>query len=437
MVRLLCRAHAGIEKMMEVKNPVKAMELLEQCQKGAVRLGELIEQAEGEGFATVHMLEDYCELVYQIYEEIGRGLQDDGSLIYQKLQECMGYIENSIRQDIKVSLEVVFLPYRAEKWDFMESIWEAAQADPLCTAYVIPMPYYYKNISGVFQEMQYDGEEYPAHVPVTRYDDFDFGQHLPDVIFMQNPYDAYNSAVSVHPFFYSSNLKKFTERLIYVPCFMLDEFEKEDERAWKNMRYFAAMPGVANADKVMVQSEGVRRLYIDFLTNEAGENTRALWEQKITAAGSPKQDKERRNTGILGIPKEWEEMIKKKSGGYKKVLLYGTSMSVLSQYGEQYLEKLQNVIFSFVDKQEEAVIWWRPQPLSMLREALLPEKSALYLKYEELVKNYQNKKIGIYDETAEEERAAELCDAYYGDGGSMLRFFYRQQKPIMIQGMEV
>ena len=46
---------------------VTVKELLEQCQQSAVILGQTIEVEEGEGTAAVHVLEEYCEQVYQIY----------------------------------------------------------------------------------------------------------------------------------------------------------------------------------------------------------------------------------------------------------------------------------------------------------------------------------------------------------------------------------
>ena len=41
------------------------------------------------------------------------------------------------------------------------------------------------------------------------------------------------------------------------------------------------MPGVISADKVFVQSKNMRQLYIDKLTEFAGEETREIWENKI------------------------------------------------------------------------------------------------------------------------------------------------------------
>ena len=147
-------------------------------------------------------------------------------------------------------------------WDSLESVWKAAEEDEDCDVYVIPIPYYDKNPDGSFREMHYEGEQYPDYVPVTWYEDYDFGEHQPDVIFIHNPYDECNYVTSVHPFFYSKNIKRFTEKLVYIPYFILEEPEPEDEEAVKNIAHFCTLPGVIYADRVVVQSEKMRQIYI-------------------------------------------------------------------------------------------------------------------------------------------------------------------------------
>lgn len=106
-------------------------------------------------------------------------------------------------------------------WDSLESVWMAAKADENCDAYVIPIPYYNKNPDGSFREMYYEGDQYPDYVPIVRYDNYDFAIHKPDIIYIHNPYDQYNYVTSIHPFFFSENLKRFTQNLIYIPYFIL------------------------------------------------------------------------------------------------------------------------------------------------------------------------------------------------------------------------
>lgn len=181
--------------------------------------------------------------------------------------------------------EIVFLPWKASMWDKLEPYWKEAVNSPDCDVYVIPVPYYYRNLDGSFRSVCYEGTDLPDYVPVTDYSDYDFETHYPDVVFIQNPYDGYNLTTSVHPLFYSERLRQYTDHLVYIPWFTLDETEPEEPKTMYNMRYYAAMPGVIYADAVIVQSEPVRKAYIDFLSGFVGEETRTLWEDKIKGGG--------------------------------------------------------------------------------------------------------------------------------------------------------
>ena len=79
------------------------------------------------------------------------------------------------------------------------------------------------------------------------------------------------------------NLAMHTDKLTYIPYFVTDEIDKDDERAYKIMNYYVTMPGVVYSDRVIVQSEGIRNLYIKKLIEFFGEESEAEWEDKIEA----------------------------------------------------------------------------------------------------------------------------------------------------------
>ena len=252
-LKVLEEAHEEIRAAIENRNYPGALGLLEDCQQGAITLGEMIEAAEGEGCAVILLLEKYCELVYQCHEKIMQGETGNGNKVYKLLRSYLRKIESSIKNDIKERTEAVFLPYKASMWDSLESVWKAADEDPDCDAYVIPIPYYDRKSDGSFGKMHYEGDQYPEYVPVTWYGDYDIEGRKPDMIFIHNPYDNTNFVTSVHPDFYSERLKQLTEKLIYIPYFILDEIEPDDQRAIGKMAHFCTCPGVLNADKVVVQ----------------------------------------------------------------------------------------------------------------------------------------------------------------------------------------
>ncbi|MDE7476467.1 MAG: hypothetical protein K2M91_00715, partial [Lachnospiraceae bacterium] len=70
LVSQMEEAHDQIKKYIGQGNIQPAMELLEDCQNGGITIGTLIETIEGEGHPTVSFLEKYCELIYQIHDDL-------------------------------------------------------------------------------------------------------------------------------------------------------------------------------------------------------------------------------------------------------------------------------------------------------------------------------------------------------------------------------
>lgn len=435
-MNLLSRAHQEIKKAIEKKNTEVSLDLLSQCQEGAIQLGEIIEADEGEDFVTIPIIEHYCEQVYQIYERVQNHLPINAGQTYKSLRKTQIELENSIKHDIPERIEAVFLPYKASMWDSLESVWKAADEDPSCDAYVIPIPYFDRNPDGSFREMHYEGDQYPKYVPITDYETFDFAAHAPDMIFIHNPYDDCNYVTSVHPNFYSKNLKKYTEKLIYIPYFVLGEVDPDNKEAVEGMAHFCTAPGVLNADQVIVQSEDMRKVYINVLTEAAGEKTRPIWEKKILGLGSPKYDKVLdASEEEYEVPEHWKEILYKPDGSRKKVILYNTSVTALLQQEDKMLEKMKSVFQTFKDSQEDVALLWRPHPLIQATiESMRPQ---LWIDYKNLVEQYQEEGWGIYDDTADLDRAISMCDAYYGDGSSLVQLCQKAGKPVMIQNVDI
>lgn len=412
-----------------------AAALLEECQEGAITLGNKIEEIKKDGAASaVGALERYCEAVYVVHEIILEQPNPDIEALGQKLDEAIREVESCVGQSVLKRKEVVFLPYKASAWDSLESVWEAADADPDCDAYVIPIPYYNKDIEGNFGEMHYEADQYPDNVPITDYRAYDFGFRHPDAIYIHNPYDEYNLGSSVHPFFYAKNLRKFTDKLVYIPYFVLDEIKPTDERAVKTLRHFCMTPGVVYADTVIVQSEKMKQTYVDALSDWAGEETRSTWEKKILGLGSPKYDGTLRKKEKAQIPEEWRAILYKKDGTKRKVLLYCTELGSIFEHRAAALDKLESVLALAKEKQEEFALWWRPQPLSASTIRIMVPR--LRKRYEKIIAAYRAEGFGIYDDTDDLDRAICLSDAYYGDPCSVISRCQEAGLPIMVQNVE-
>ena len=176
---------------------------------------------------------------------------------------------------------VVFMPYKSKYWENMEALWKEYSDNDEYNVVVIPLPYYYKNFDGTADYCE-DKGTYPDYVELTTYENYRFEQMNPEKIIIQNPYDEFNMTVTVHPAFYSRNLAIHTDDLIYMPYFKTEEIDENDMRAYKWMKEYVTMPGVVYADKVIVQSENIKKLYVKKLTEFLGEDSQKEWDDKIT-----------------------------------------------------------------------------------------------------------------------------------------------------------
>lgn len=433
IVTTLIRANDVISKVLK-SNPAGVIDTLIQSQEAAILLGTFIEENFKEKCAyLIELIENYCENLYQMSIRIW-----DESIcqkLYEEIKVQLVQLRDGIQADIPNDRkEIVFLPYKASMWDSLESVWKVANGDENADVYVIPIPYFDKNPDGTFKEEYYEGDLYPKYVPITKYDEYDFEKRKPDMIYIHNPYDEYNAVTSVHPFFYSKNLKKFTEKLIYIPYFILEEINPNDKEAVNNMKHFCTTPGVFNADKVIVQSEDMREIYINVLTEISGNTmeVRKYWEEKIDGSGSPKIDKVlNTKKEELEIPKEWLKIIQKPDGSWKRIIFYNTSIGALLESNEQMLEKIESVFETFKKNKEKVALLWRPHPL--IESTLTSMRPQLWEKYKNIRDKYIDEGWGIYDDTADMDRAVVLSDMYYGDRSSILNLCRKCNKKIMIQ----
>ena len=413
-----------------------ACSYLEMCQQRAIDFGTFIEGEEGEGHPTVKLLEEFCEVLYEIHEEIQseRGLSADSAKA--RLDTMVNRIEESANRDITITTVKLFLPYKASMWDSLESVWMKANEDPNCTAIVIPIPYFDKNPDGSVKEMHYEGNDYPENVPVLSFEHFDFMGVHPDEVYIHNPYDDLNYVTSVHPYFYSENIKKFTDKLIYIPYFILAEPDVDNQDVLDSLKGYVLSKGVVNADEVIVQSEQMREAYIRVLTDHFGADTRPKWEAKIKGTGSPKVERLLRMAKEeQDIPEEWKKIITKPDGSKKKIIFYNTSVVAMLNQEQKMIDKIEDALAVFKECKDDVALLWRPHPLTMATiESMVPE---IRDQYKKIIEDYRAEGWGIYDDTPDMDRAIIISDAYYGDPSSLVQLYEKLEKPIMIQNVDV
>ena len=220
---------------------------------------------------------------------------------------------------------------------------------------------------------------------------------------------------------------------------MLGEPDADHEKALDGIRHFCVTTGVFNADKVIVQSERMKKAYVkaltDFMKEHSGENTKEYWENKILGLGSPKMDKvlTTRKEDVM-VPEEWLKVIEKSDGSWKKIIFYNTSVQALLNHNEKMNAKIQDVLQVFKEKQEKVALIWRPHPL--IEATIKSVRTRLWEEYKEIVDTYKAEGWGIYDDTADLDRVIALSDAYYGDASSVVQLCQKAGVPVMIQNVE-
>ena len=295
------------------RNISTCLSRLSRMQEEAITFGTAIEQKKGEGTESVRVLEEYCDALYQAYnalsdltalkedgiekqkqtEEICRsadissGLQKELEKIANTLLYYPEKLQTALKKDFK--RQVVFLLYTVKHFESIRPLVDVLLQAEDMECKIIPIPYYDKYGDGSPKELHYEGDAFPKEYKITDYRTYDFVSELPDCIVINSPYDQFNQVWTVDPFFYSKEMKGYTNKLVYIPWFVTDEIDpnaKEDEKAFINMEYYVTVPGLFHSDLTIVQSEGMKKAYLAKIEEFAGKGVAKKMEKKIAGAGS-------------------------------------------------------------------------------------------------------------------------------------------------------
>lgn len=416
---ILCQAYEGFVGAFEEGQYELALGVLQKCQEIAIVLGTAIEKRFGEGHKTVGIAEKYCEVVYGLYSAVSEGNDDKINSYFQDMAVYTNSLEESIDKDIAARRVVVILPFKARYWSQLEDIYAREDNRDDTDVYVIPVPYYERNMMGQIDNVENalcDQVGYPDGVKIWDYLSVSIDKLCPNAIIFQNPYDIYNSAVTVNPKFYSDRLRTYTDELIYVPYADVADFGSEDGKACRNIKEIICKPGLLNADKVLLRSEKMRGIYIDNLSKFAGADSREIWEQKIELFASELI------TGDAPSDK-------------KKTILYYVSGSQLLISRENGINKIRRTLEIFKSNKDNIDIRW--YHMSLDDEILKQNAPEIYDAYLELVEEYKSLDIGTYDEAEDVEVAMKSSNAFYGDPGRIVTSMIVHGKPVMLQNVDI
>ncbi|MEG0687465.1 MAG: hypothetical protein RR466_02115 [Hungatella sp.] len=392
----------SMQEMQEVVMITEALEerqiLLGECQQAAATIGETIEKQVPDDSSMVPLLEQYCEEAYFMSEE---------AVVSQERLALLGSLIDRIRvlvRELPRTYQVVFMPYKAEMWDSLESVWKACQEDSRCECCVMPLPYYRYEAHEKKWNYCYDGDRFPKEVPITHYQDYSLELMRPELAYIHNPYDQENYITRIQPSFYSSELKKYVEKLVYVPYYIT-------AGAYDQVEF----PAFSHVDYMVMQSE---------FTKEFCKEMRCY--PKMIPLGSPKIDQ------VIHVcqkgaelPKDWKPVL-----AGKKTLMLNTSIGCFLKDGEMLLDKIKYVCDIFAQQDQVALIW-RPHPL--LEATIQSMRPQLWQKYCNLVTYFLENKLGVFDQTPEIEKTIALSDGYIGEEStSVVNLFEAVGKPVFV-----
>lgn len=406
MVETMLQIQDEISKRIRKSDYRTAKELLVSAQEGAIALGNALEQTDMDIRDVVSLLEEYCEAIYVLYSEIGS--QAEGKLsadsFYTEGRERLQRIRESIKA-MDCKLEVVFLPYKAAMWDCFETIWRAAAEDPSCECYVVPIPYY-EIIADGKPEMHYEGELLPDYVPVTSFLSYKLSEHMPDIVYIHNPFDDFNRVTSVHPDYYSHKIKEYADKLVYVPYYLAGTKIPESH---------LDLPAYRNVDFIILQNESQRA--------QMAKYTDA---HKLLVIGSPKAERMYELDRIKpSIPGEWRKAIDN-----KKVIMYNVSLSGFLKYGDAFFQKMRSV-FALCAKRKEITLIFRPHPL--LEATIKAMRPDMWQEYQQIKKRFLSSRCGILDDTPDISKTVAVCDGYMGEEStSVTKYFGVCGKPVFV-----
>ncbi len=414
LIDAIVEAHGQIRNISKSENINLVLKLLEGCQNLAINLGTMLEKYVRGNEEAVHMLEEYCEYVYQC----GEDLREERILMLERqIENVRRKVDEVLR---KKKEKVLFLSFRSSWWKCLEASYKKYVSRPDTEVSVISVPYYsgdgLAHIKGVICD---EKNHLPEDVEVTDINAYDFDKNHPDIIYTDYPYDGYCTTMDVAPFFYSENLRKYTNKLVYVPPFECMDPVSDTDRGCITMKLLIEQPAIVYADEVEVDSEVKKKLYVEYLTELSGRQE--YWEEKIKVR---QQEEKKQFLEDKGFSEEWN----KKIAG-RKVLIFRYSASYLLQYGKKALKKLSDSVATISEASEKIACIISPETGIDMVEKIDRE---LWKQYCDLFDVIRSDEDIIFDESREVDSHINKLNAYYGCAGNLAHRCRNAGIPVML-----
>ena len=397
--------------------------IFQNSQQLAADFGTLVENVIGENRESaktvVGSLEKYCEAVYIAFS----ALSESGSGDMKEIRKALDEVTEAAQKNIINRKEICFMPLGPAEMRSFETEYEKACDLPDTDVYVVPLPLMTKDIYGNVTmsdeeiSSQCDPKLYEGLVKeehLTDYSVYDPGLHLPDRIYIQNPYDGENPVLTVPPVFYAGNLRKYTYDLCFCFIGRTSEFGKDDLTDRYNLKNYVTVPGVIYSDKVYVQSENLKEQYIEALLEFAGDDTEYVWRDKLIVQDAAASQE------------------KNPASGGKKHILFCIGANELSEIPGKIVKGLKEKLEILSESSSGISVTVALYPCDR-QEWIKIDKDLseeIFSIIDEGIKNGKFEE-GSFD-TCSADETAKRFDAYYGSSSPYIPAFTTHGKPAMV-----
>lgn len=245
---------------------------------------------------------------------------------------------------------------------------------------------------------------------------------FPDIIYIHNPYDDHNLITRVDSRYYSWNLKKYCEKLVYVPYYKW--VDGVSSTSFKSAMYYADYT-VQSSDDAVKRYVDASPEYANILGMDAA-SVRKSMEKKLINLGSPEVDKVLSlSKDNVPMPDDWKGKVIKS----RVNVLYNTTLDEI--FKSKTFDKVKETLEFFKNNRDKSFVIWRPHPL--MRQSLVSMFPDLVDEYDEIMSEFINGNYGMLDTNESMYCAIFWSDMCYGCKTSSLTELYKYTGKIILE----
>ena len=423
ILKILNEAHKQLSVLVNSGNTDAAVQLLQSCQSLAVSLGTTAEERIPGSDESVRILEEYCEEIYQAASSEWNESRCD------RLDELVQQVRLLLlRALFDRKREVLFLPCKVEWWKSLEPLWKKCALDPDTNVYVMPVPYRLNNRYGASVADKDYIRKYPEEVTLVSPDDYDIAARHPDAIYIQYPFDDFSTISGIPEKYYSRNLLKYTDELIYVPCFDADApGDEESSKVKESLKVLIEQPAVLFADKVILKSNAMRLWYVKYLWVFSANGD--YWVEKTEVPDYLDEELPcNQNVERRQFPSSWN------IESDRKLVLFHINASFLLVNMEESVAKIRSVLSIMLDEFDCFRCLFSPHESL---DAIAAEESDAGECYRQILDIVRSDKRIILDEDHQAGRYLYGISLYYGNESMLAKKCEKNGKPVVIMNCTV